>query len=95
MPTATPDQAFGDRETVGAPAWTVEHVMPGCTDQSREYLCRAVEHDQRAAKTVDPKLKATLLSIAQGYRKLAEQLDARWRPPLATDLSRQKHNSAA
>jgi hypothetical protein len=69
--------------------------MPGYTEKSREYLCRAVEHEQRAANALDPKLKETFLGIARGYRRLAEQLDARWRPPLTTRLPNRKVYSAA
>ena len=69
--------------------------MPGYTEKSREYLGRAVEHEQRAANALDPKLRETFLGIARGYRKLAEQLDARWRPPLTTRLSKWKNDSAA
>ena len=56
------------------------------TPKNRESIYAALL-SKRAANALDPKLKETFLGIARGYRKLAEQLDARWRPPLTTRLT--------
>ena len=49
--------------------------MQSPTSKAEEYLRRAIENENRANNTIDPKLKASFRKVAQQYRQLAVQAE--------------------
>jgi hypothetical protein len=49
--------------------------MADVSDRGEDFLSRAKEAEAQAAQSKNPKIKASWLKIAGGYRRLAEQAD--------------------